>query len=253
MSVYIELVIFNNLAVDLFIGLSTLVIRRKRVGKFRLFLSAAVGAGVATAYAIAPKWGQILVKVLLAPLLVAILSKSDGKDFKGKFIDYLKTLACFCLVTYFVGGIIYGLSYALHIDVKSRAVLGITALACFLCLVCALAIAKKRSTSGKDVREVVLRVGGEEIKLKGLCDSGNLLVDDYSGLPVVILSKSACEKIGKLSVEGYINASTVSGQKCMPLVSLESVKVGQKTENALGALSDQVFGDYDVVLQNSMF
>ena len=177
MSVYIELVIFNNLAVDLFIGLSTLVIRRKRVGKFRLFLSAAVGAAVATAYAIAPKWGQILVKVLLAPFLVSILSKCDGKDFKSKFVDYLKTLACFCLVTYFVGGIVYGLSYVVRIDVKSRAVLGIVALACFLCLVCALVIAKKRSASGKDVREVVLRVGGEEIKLKGLCDSGNLLVD----------------------------------------------------------------------------
>lgn len=221
--------------------------------KSRLVASAVVGAAVATLYAVAPKWGQILVKIFLAPVLSFLLSKPEGNGARAKFVDYVKTTACYCLVTYFVGGAVYGVSYALGIDVKSSAVFGMVALACFICVACALAVAKKRSASGKDVREVVVSVDGSQIKLKGLCDSGNLLVDDYSGLPVVILSKSACAKIGKVKIEGYITACTVSGQKSLPLIALDCVRVGASEKHALAALSDAVFGDYDVVLQNSMF
>ena len=252
-NVYVELVVFNNLAVDLCISLATLAIRRKRVGKIRLAFTSIIGAAVATAFAIAPKWGQILVKVLLAPLMCALLSKCDGDKAKEKICDYLKTLACFCLVTYFVGGIVYGLSYAVNVDIKSYAILGIVATAAFVCIAVGLVIAKKRSASGKVVKDVEIDVDGVSFKLKGLCDSGNLLTDDLSGLPVVILSKSACEKIGKRTIEGFVNAHTVSGDKCMPVVRFDTVKVGEKAQNALGALCEQNFGDYDVILQNSMF
>ena len=95
MNVYVELVVFNNLAVDLCISLTTLAIRRKRVSKIRLILTAITGAAVATVFAIAPKWGQILVKVLLAPLMCALLSKCEGEKAKEKICDYLKTLICF--------------------------------------------------------------------------------------------------------------------------------------------------------------
>ena len=252
-NVYVELVVFNNLAVDLCISLSTLAIRRKRVGKMRLVLTSIIGAAVTTASAIAPKWGQTLVKVLLAPHMCAILAKYDGDSAKEKVCDYLKTLACFCLVTYFVGGLVYGLSYAFNVDIKSYAILGIVAAAAFVCIAVGLVIAKKRSASGKVVKDVEIDVDGFSFKLKGLCDSGNLLTDDLSGLPVVILSKSACEKIGKRAIEGFVNAHTVSGDKCMPLVRFDKVKVGEKSQNALGALCEQNFGDYDVILQNSMF
>lgn len=252
-TVYIELVVFNNLAVDLCISVSTLAIRRKRVGKIRLILTAITGAAVATTFAIAPKWAQIIVKVLLAPLMCAVLSKCDGEGAKEKICDYLKTLACFCLVTYFVGGIVYGLSYAFNVDIKSYSILGIIATAAFVCIAVGLEIAKKRNASGKVVKDVEIDVGGESFKLKGLCDSGNLLTDDLSGLPVVILSKSACEKIGKRTIEGFVNAHTVSGDKCMPIVRFDAVKVGKKAQNALGALCEQNFGEYDVILQNSMF
>ncbi len=253
MSVYIELVVFNNLAVDLCISLATLAIRRMRVNNARLAFSSIIGAVVATAFAIAPKWGQILVKVLLAPLMCFVLSKCEGDKAKEKICDYFKTLVCFCLVTYFVGGIVYGLSYALNVDIKSYAILGILSTAVFVCIAVGLAIAKKRRTSGKIVKDVEVNVDGVSFKLKGLCDSGNLLTDDLSGLPVVILSKSACEKIGKRTIEGFVNARTVSGDKCMPVVRFDMVKVGEKKQSALGALCEQNFGDYDIILQNSMF
>ena len=253
MSVYVELVIFNNLAVDLFISLSTLVIRRKRIGKFRLACCSILGAIVATAYAVVPKFGQILIKILLAPILCLILAKCDGENVKVKIVDYVKTLCCFCLITYFTGGIVYGLSFALGMDIKTYATLGIVALACTSVIVCSLLIAKKKSASGKAVVGVTITLDGESVLLKGLCDSGNLLTDDASGLPVMILSKSACQKIGKTQIEGFATVMTVAGEKCMPVVKFDSVKVGNVPKNALGAMSDSVFGDYDVILQNSMF
>ena len=74
-----------------------------------------------------------------------------------------------------------------------------------------------------------------------------------SAARLMILSKSACQKIGKTQIEGFATVKTVAGEKCMPVVKFDSVKVGNVPKNALGAMSDAVFGDYDVILQNSMF
>lgn len=65
--------------------------------------------------------------------------------------------------------------------------------------------------------------------------------------------KIRVSKIGKTQIEGFATVKTVAGEKCMPVVKFDSVKVGNVPKNALGAMSDSVFGDYDVILQNSMF
>ncbi len=253
MSVYVELVLFNNFAVDLFISLSTIFLRRKRIKKARLIFASAIGAVIATAYAVVPDRARIAIKILLAPLFALVAFKTDGTCKKDRTIDYLITLVCFCLVTYLVGGVVYGLSYAFKVNLNSYATLGLVALSLAVCIAFAHALSKKRSESGKRVSEVTLFAGGKQITLKGLCDSGNLLVDDFSGLPVMILSKSACKKIEAKRLEGYVSIKTVSGEKCLPLASFDCVRVDQRSCNALGAMSDCSFGDYDIILQNSMF
>lgn len=283
MSVYVELVIFNNLAIDFLLVVATQTIRRRKLKKLRTFASVVLGATLATCYPLLPEWAQILARILLAPAMTLVLDRyvidekrtgrtngiarkcgeseagvetkhdKDNRNIKNAFCDYLKSLFVFAFATYFVGGAIYGLSFAMGVDIKSYAVLGLCALALALTILCARVIASKRSKKGCAIKDATVCVNGRKILLKGLCDSGNLLVDDVSGLPVAVLSAKAKDTLGKVSVEGFVNVASVAGEKCMPIVDAECVEVDGKRCACKIAICDNNFGDYDLILQHSMF
>ena len=96
--------------------------------------------------------------------------------------------------------------------------------------------------------------------MSALCDSGNSLTDAVSGLPVIIVSESLANRIdgwhGKeryKQIEGYIELETVSGRTSLPLVAVESVRVGRKVSRAYAALAEKDFDGYEIILQNTMF
>jgi len=252
-SVYVELVIFNNLAIDLMLIYAVQTTRRRKAYKLRIALATLLGAVCATIYAVAPKWAAILIKILLAPLMTLIFDKYGGENKRAVLLDYLKSLACFVCYTYLTGGVIYGVSYAIGIDVNSYAVEGIIALAVVAVLICARCVAAKKCKSASQTKNVTLCANGKTIDVCALCDSGNSLVDDVSGLPVVILSSKTADKLGKMSIDGYINVSTVSGESLLPIIPLNDVQIDKSHKKAIGAISGQDFAKYDIILQNSMF
>lgn len=253
MSVYVELVIFNNLAIDFMLICAVQTTRRRKAYKLQIALATLLGAVCATIYAVAPKWVAIVIKILLAPLMTLIFDRYGGENKKAVVVDYVKSLACFVCYTYLTGGVIYGISFAIGVDVNSYAVEGIVALAIAEVLICARCVAAKKSKSASQTKNVTLCANGKTIDVCALCDSGNSLVDDVSGLPVVILSSKIADKLGKLPIDGYINVSTVSGESLLPIISLRDVQIDKLHKKAMGALSGQDFAKYDIILQNSMF
>ena len=252
-SVYIELVLFNNLAVDFMLICATQTTRGRRISKLRTLLATLLGAICATIYAIAPKWATILIKLLLAPLMALIFDKYGRQNKRAVFVDYIKSLACFICYTYLVGGVVYGISYAIGVDVNSYAIEGMIALAIAIAMICAKSIAAKRAKSACITKQVTLSVKGKTLNACALCDSGNSLVDDVSGLPVVILSSTLADKLGKMQIDGYVNVSTVGGESLLPIVDICDIQVDDIHKKAMGAVSEQNFANYDIILQNSMF
>lgn len=248
-----ELVLFNNFLLDLMLIYATQSLRRRKLNVFRAVFSSLFGAICATAYPILPNIAQIFIKILLAPIMCAIAYSLQGENAKHKIGDFLGTLIIFVLLTYFTGGIIFGLSYAFKVDIKSYAVLGLMALSVILLIASAKLIAHKRSSAAKATCETTVQFAGRAVSVQALCDSGNLLVDDVSGLPVVILSQEIEDKLNARKIAGFINISTVSGEDSLALVSLDKVNVNGKEFKALGALSHKNFGNFDIILQNSMF
>lgn len=253
MSVYVELVIFNNLAIDLMLICAVQTTRQRKSYKLRIALATLLGAVCATIYAVAPKWPSIVIKIVLAPLMALIFDKYGGQSKRAVLLDYLKSLACFVCYTYLTGGVIYGVSYAIGVDVNCYAIEGIIALAIALVLICARRVATKKSKSACATKSVTLCANGKTIEVCALCDSGNSLVDDVSGLPVVILSSDTADRLGKMPVDGYINVCTVGGESLLPIVSLCDVQVDKVRKKAIGAISDRQFANCDIILQNSMF
>ena len=287
MSVYVELVIFNNLAIDFLLIVATQIVRRRKVCKIRTLVAVIIGAVIATFYPIASQGIQIAIKVCLAPIMTAIfdtysLSKKKCTNFrkninevkcendvdnsfsaKGRSAnlnlkilgvkEYVKSLVVFVVATYAVGGITFGLSYLCGVDVKSYAAFGLVACAIAITLICARVLRKKRSSDASTLTIANISVDGRKIALTGLCDSGNTLVDGVSGLPVVILSAKAEKELGKTEIEGFLHVTTVSGECDMPITLLSNFEVDGKKMSCMGALSRKEFENCDLILQNSMF
>lgn len=287
MSVYVELVIFNNLAIDFLLIVATQILRRRKVCKIRTLVAVIIGAAIATFYPIASHGIQIAIKVCLAPIMTAIfdtysLSKKQCTNFrkninevkcendvdnsfsaKGRSAnlnlkilgvkEYVKSLVVFVIATYAVGGITVGLSYLCGVDVKSYAAFGLVACAIAITLIGARVLRKKRSSDASTLTIANISVDGRKIALTGLCDSGNTLVDGVSGLPVVILSAKAEKELGKTDIEGFLHVTTVSGECDMPITLLSNFEVDGKKMSCMGALSRKEFENCDLILQNSMF
>lgn len=287
MSVYVELVIFNNLAIDFLLIVATQILRRRKVCKIRTLVAVIIGAVIATFYPIASQGIQIAIKVCLAPIMTAIfdtysLSKKKCTNLrknikevkcendvdnsfsaKGRSAnlnlkilgvkEYVKSLVIFVIATYAVGGITFGLSYLCGVDVKSYAAFGLVACAIAITLICARVLRKKRSSDASTLTIANISVDGRKIALTGLCDSGNTLVDGVSGLPVVILSAKAEKELGKTDIEGFLHVTTVSGECDMPITLLSNFEVDGKKMSCMGALSRKEFENCDLILQNSMF
>lgn len=287
MSVYVELVIFNNLAIDFLLIVATQILRRRKVFKIRTLVAVIIGAAIATFYPIASQGIQIAIKVCLAPIMTAIfdtysLSKKKCANFRKNINEvkcendvdnsfsakersanlnlkilgvkeYVKSLVVFVIATYAVGGITFGLSYLCGVDVKSYAAFGLVACAIAITLIGARVLRKKRSSDASTLTIANISVDGRKIALTGLCDSGNTLVDGVSGLPVVILSAKAEKELGKTDIEGFLHVTTVSGECDMPITLLSNFEVDGKKMSCMGALSRKEFENCDLILQNSMF
>ena len=105
MSVYVEVVFLNNLAMDALIVALTLALRRRKARKILCVFAVVGAAAVATAYAVMPKWVKIATAIALAPAMSLGLHKLRD------FADYITTLALLVGLTFALGGTVYGISY----------------------------------------------------------------------------------------------------------------------------------------------
>lgn len=253
MTVYVEVVLFNNFAVDFALCICAQLLRNKKLRIARAVMASLIGAVVACFYAISPRWAEIVIKVLLAPIMTLIAVKIEGGDVKGKMTHFLRNIVTFCLLTYFTGGIVYGLSFAFKIDINSYITLGIVAMAICICIVMVYMFVRKKSKGDIMLKQVELVIGTNTYVFNGLCDSGNMLVDSFSGLPVVILSSGATSAISDVKSEGSICVNTVAGDEHMTLFAPDKLMIDGKQKQALCAISKQNFEEYDIILQNSLF
>lgn len=249
MTVYVELVIFNNFFIDLAIILATSILCKKKISPVRAILSALVGAGVGTVFPLLREAAKWLVKILLVPVMTAIAYKFDGKKFGHKAGDYIVTVFCFILLTFMTGGIVMGGSYLLNVDLTVKATLGLSFMGvCFL-LVGVKAFLKKRETA--KILNASFMSDGKNISLRAFCDSGNSLTDE--GVPVVILSENFAKRYNISAGERKINVSTVNGEEMLSVLPKIEIEVDGKIFPAEIAISNVDFDNFDMILQNSMF
>lgn len=107
------------------------------------------------------------------------------------------------------------------------------------------------------VYDVTIILNNNQMKLKMLLDSGNSLVDDITGLPIIVCSKN----VFKVSNENFFNDEefrkieyqTLNGYcSCMSIIKPQKIVIqsesGQKEINAMLGVVDKKFKLYDGLL-----
>lgn len=271
MQVYIEYVIADNFIIDAVLLKLTYKSAGVKSARIYRLLSAALGTAVAILLPLLkmPKPLSIIIKIALAFSMVII----GGKFSTPK--KYLFSVLLFIGFTLLSGGAVYGAFYLAGVKVHdfinlrydSFLPVGIMILIVYAFSVAGGKIAGeliKNKTVYPFFKKCVINAGKVKYKINGYVDSGNMLKDEKSGLPIVVISKKASQTLIKAAAfgepSGKLRIETVGGADELYLYKIDSLTVlsGARSRVYYGVLAaagkvDFSGGGYDLLLNPAMF
>ena len=197
MTVYLDLILIENIIMNYIIILTTSIICKEKSKHIRFILASTIGAVYSIVQYISNLeiYGYEILKLLLAICMVYI-------SFKAKSFKVLvKQLFIFFLTSFCFGGASY---YLLHSEIIQNraqnisnpikaAILG--GIVGFIIINISFEILKKRLTKKDLIYDIEIFYNSRNKKLKVLLDTGNLLKDPITNIPVIIIEKEKLKGI----------------------------------------------------------
>lgn len=214
MEVYIEDAIFDTTIINLAILYLSMYSLRQKFNFFKAIFSALFGCliSVALTFFVLSQWIVIILKILCGIIMCTIvLPKFSIKLLSLFFLIFLSftcLLGGFCFfVIYLFGGEVYSLETMGH---NLPISLGCLTLLLWLYVIFLIKIIKifyKKQKMEKFYYDVKICANGKILKLKAYLDSGNLLQDPQTNLPVLILNLKSFLRLfnGKINIVDYLN------------------------------------------------
>lgn len=225
MRVYLDLVLILNFAMNFFLlfGAGLASGYYPRLG--RLSLGAAVGA-VYAGLTYLPQIGFLTGTFWRGIFFFLLLTAAYGFERQA-----VRPGLIFLLLSFALGGALERLSTPSFL-----ALLGAAAILCVLCRVL--------RGSGQVLVPVRMESGGRQVQLTALKDTGNTLKDPISGEPVLIVQRSAAEKLLPAGIPcGEVTAALTALQNAAPQVKPRLVPyraVGREQGMLLAMRCDRV-------------
>ena len=204
MTVYLDLIFIENVLMNYIILFATTVIvkNKTRYKQMKLLLSSIIGSiyAVIIYLDILTTYSNIFTKVVLSIVMVYIaFSPSNLKQL-------LKDLIIFYFTSFIFGGCTFALIYFLkpeNVQINNGVFVGIypikvTIIAgciAFIVTQIAFTLNKSRLNTKNQYIEIEIMFKNNKVKTKALIDSGNLVKDPISNLPVIILERNEFKKL----------------------------------------------------------
>ena len=202
MTIYLDIVLFENIFLNFIILLSTAIISKSQIKIIRIFISSFIGGLFAILnYIININWlFTIILKVMISIVMIKIAFN------KSNFKKILKQLMFFYLVSFTFGGIAFMLLFFINpqnIIVKSNHLVGtypikvaiIAGIVGFLVFVIISKIIKSNLSKKAMLCEIEIFYKGNIQKMKAMLDTGNLLKEPINKMDVVIVEKENLKSI----------------------------------------------------------
>lgn len=264
--IYIDVLIIVNLFVNYFILLTTSKFLNLKLKLSRLILGEILGA-IYSLYIFIPEpnlFISILIKLFMSIIMVAV-------SFEFRTIQqFLKIIVCFYAVNFAFSGIMFALWCAfkpngmiinndiVYFNISPITLIVSTVISYIIIEIINRVIEKKQLKSSK--YEIGIKFKDKYIVLNAKIDTGNLLKEPFSNLPVIVVKKSEINllipefnifenienqnEIKKLKIR-IIPFKTVSGTGILPAFKPEYVvlKGNLKKQAYVAVCSDEYFSE----------
>ena len=204
MTIYLDIVLLENLCMNYIILFATGYLLKIHLKHIRLIVSAVIGGiyAVISYMNFLPIYSNICMKIILSIVMVQIAFSPN------KVKKLLKELVIFYLTSFVFGGCAFALLYFLrpeNVLIRNGVYIGtypikvalLGGLLGFVLVYGAFRIIKvKMKISRKDmIYGLKILVGNKSIEVNALLDTGNLLKDPISKIPVVVVEKEKLANI----------------------------------------------------------
>ncbi len=198
MTIYIDIIIVENLIMNYIILYATGLISKCKINYIRILISSLIGAIYATAQYVSKLhiYSNFIIKIALSIIIIYVAFNPQNLK------KMCKQLVLFYLTTFTFGGVATYLIYVLkpqNIIMKNGIYVGtyvlkvifIGAILGTIILIISFKISKNKITKKDMMCKSKIRMNGKEIILDTMVDTGNMLKEPITGSPVIVVEKMA--------------------------------------------------------------
>lgn len=194
MTIYIDIVLIENLIMNFIILLATGIILKEKIKIIRLLSGSLIGAiySVVSYMSILEIYSSMILKIILSIVIVYIA-------FNPQTIKKLwKDILIFYLTSFVFGGAAFALIYIVKpqdILMKNGLFLGtyplktviLGAIVAFVIILAAFTVVKSKITKKDMFYEIEITLNGKKIKTTAMLDTGNGLKEPLTNTPVIVV------------------------------------------------------------------
>ena len=198
MTIYIDIIIVENLIMNYIILYATGLISKSKKSYLRMYLARLIGAIYATLeYVLKVNiYSNIILKTILSIIIVYVAFYPQNAK------KMCKQIVLFYVTTFTFGGIATYLIYVLkpqNIIIKNGMYVGtyvlkvifIGAIVGTIILAIAFKMAKNKLTKKDMICKVKIKLNGKEETVEAMVDTGNMLKEPITGTPVVVVERTS--------------------------------------------------------------
>ena len=273
MTIYLDVVIVENLIMNAIIIYATAIVLKVKIKHLRIIISSLIGAVYSVLSYISDLeiYNNLFLKVFLSVVMVYIA-------FIPKNVKLLlKQILIFYLTSFLFGGVAFALIYVIkpqEILMRNGLFLGmyplktvfLGAVIATIILITAFKVVKNNITKKDMMCYVVIEIDNKSTKIKAMLDTGNMLKEPISGLPVIVIENTALyELLPKEILENLeeilggdfqkipedIKNTYISKLKWIPYSSLgkqNGMLIGIKADKIVVEKDDQIIEHDDVII-----
>lgn len=197
MTIYIDVVLIENLIMNYIILLATGLILKIKIKHIRLIIGSLLGAiyTIIGYIGILEIYSSFILKIILSIMIVYIAY------YPQTLKKMWKELLFFYLTSFVFGGVAFSLIYIVkpqEIIMKNGLFLGIYplktvilgAIVAFVIIITAFKIIKSKISKKDLICEITVEIEGKKIITKALIDTGNMLKEPITNTPVVVIERT---------------------------------------------------------------
>lgn len=197
MTIYIDIVLIENLIMNYIILLATGIVAKTQIKHIRLIIASLLGAiyTVISYMKVLGIYSNFILKLLLSIIIIYIAYNPQ------RMRKMWKMILIFYMVSFIFGGAAFALIYFVkpqEIIMKNGLFLGtyplktviLGAIVAFSLIIGTFKILKSKISKKNIICNIEINLNNKKIKTNALIDTGNMLKEPFSNTPVVVIEKT---------------------------------------------------------------